>query len=170
MKSLVVAAMAAAVLMTGCARPTEDALWQQVQQTKARGSFDSTLQAAQNLIREFPDGKNASAALFLLGDINQNLKHDYPAAIRYYRAFAEKYPADSSAPIAMFVVGFIYNNNLQKYDSAKAAYESFMAKFPNHPLVASAKFEIDNLGKTPEEIISSKKEVAEQSKKQSRRK
>ena len=169
MKSLMLAVSAAALLVVGCARPTEEALWQQVQQTKAHGNYDSTVLSAQHLLKEYPDGKNAPAALFLLGDLNQNLIHNYPAAINYYRAFAEKYPADSSAPIAMFVVGFIYNNNLQMYDSARAAYEAFMAKFPNHALVASARFELENLGKTPEEIISSKKEVAEQPKKQSRR-
>ena len=170
MKVIVVCALTAAALIVGCSRPTEDALWEQVRQTRARGSFDSTIQAAQNLIREYPDGKKASAALFLLGDLHQNLKHDFPAAIAYYRSFAQKYPADSSAPVAMFIVGFIYNNNLQMYDSAKGAYESFMAKYPDHPLVASAKFELENLGKTPEEIIATKKQVTELPKHQARRK
>ena len=70
----------------------------------------------------------------------------------------------------MFFIGFIYNNNLQMYDSARIAYQNFIAKFPNHELAASAKFEIDNLGKTPDEIIGTKKELAVKTKKPSGKK
>ena len=60
----------------------------------------------------------------------------------------------------MFVIGFIYNNNLQMLDSARAAYLAFLQRFPNHDLSASAKFELENLGRTPDAIIGPQKEVA----------
>ena len=42
---------------------------------------------------------------------------------------------------------------------AKVGYERFLSKFPNHELARSAKFELENIGKTPEEILSPKKHV-----------
>ena len=86
MKSLPYAAVAAAFLAAGCARLTEDQLWQKVQETKLSGNADSTMLVCQTLLRQYPDGNKASAALFMLGDVAQNVKHDYPAAVNYYHA------------------------------------------------------------------------------------
>jgi TolA-binding protein len=124
----------------------------------------------QTILREYPNGKDAPAALYKLGEIYQDNKHEYQTAVRYYKAFAERYPDLNSTPVAMFVTAFIYNNNLQMVDSAKVAYMQFLAKFPQHELAASAKFELDNLGRTPDEIIGIKKEVATDSKKLSKKK
>ena len=165
MKSILYAAFAVALVAAGCAKLTEDQLWQKVQETRVSGNTDSTILVCQTLLRQYPDGNKASAALFMLGDVAQNVKHDYPAAVNYYHAFVTKYPDLNSTPVAMFVIGFIYNNNLQMLDSARTAYLAFLQRFPNHDLAASAKFELDNLGKAPDDIIGRQKEVAVKPKK-----
>ena len=165
MKSILYSALALGIVFAGCAKLSEDQLWQKVEETRVRGNYDSTIQVCQTLLKEYPDGKNASAALYMLGDMSQNATHNYAAAVNYYHAFVTKYPDLNSTPVAMFVMGFIYNNNLQMVDSARAAYNVFLAKFPNHELAASAKFELDNLGKTPDEIIAMKKSMDEKPKK-----
>ena len=170
MKSIVYFIIALGIVLPGCARLSEDQLWQKVEETRARGNYDSTIQVCQTLLKQYPDGKDASAALYMLGDISQNATHNYAAAVNYYHAFASKYPDLNSTPVAMFVIGFIYNNNLQMVDSARVAYNAFLAKFPNHELAASATFELDNLGKTPDEIIAMKKSLDEKSKKSSKKK
>jgi TolA-binding protein len=170
MKYLFLSSVAFGIFVAGCARLSEDQLWQKAEETRAKGNYDSTIQVCQTLIRQYPDGKNASAALYMLGDVCQNAKHDYPAAVNYYHAFVTRYPDLNATPVAMFVIGFIYNNNLQMLDSARAAYNAFIAKFPKHELAASARFELDNLGKTPDEIIATKKDVAEKSKKPPKKK
>ena len=158
------------LLLIGCTKMTEDELWQKVDQSRASGNSDSTIQMCQAILKEYPEGKNASAAMYLIAETYQNSKHDYHAAVYYYSAFVKKYPDLNSTPVAMFITAFIYNNNLQMFDSARVAYENFIAKFPNHELAASAKFEIDNLGKTPDEIIGVKKELAVKTKKTARKK
>jgi outer membrane protein assembly factor BamD (BamD/ComL family) len=55
--------------------------------------------------------------------------------------------------VALFQIGFIYNNKLGNVDSARIAYEQFLAKFPQHELAPYAKFELDNLGKSPDTIL-----------------
>lgn len=170
MKSMLYSAAAAVLLLAGCAKLTEDQLWQKVEDTRKTGNYDSTIQVCQALLRQYPDGKDASAALYMIGETYQNGKHDYHAAINYYHAFVNKYPDLNSTPVAMFVIGFVYNNNLQMIDSARVAYQAFIEKFPNHELAPSAKFELDNLGKTPDEIIAIKKDLAEKSKQSARKK
>ncbi len=167
---ITVYAIAGVVLfLAGCAKMTEDEMWQKAEQSRASGNVDSTIQMCQAILREYPDGKNASAALFMLGE-TYNGKNDFRAAVNYYGAFVKKYPDSSSTPLAMFFIGFIYNNNLQIADSARVAYQNFITRFPAHELAASAKFELDNLGKTPDEIIGMKKEITAKTKKTSNKK
>ncbi len=158
------------LFLIGCAKMTEDELWQKVEQSRASGNLDSTIQMCQATIKDYPQGKNASAALYMIAETYQNGKHDYRAAVNYYSAFVKQYPDLNSTPVAMFITAFIYNNNLQMFDSARVAYQNFITRFPNHELAASAKFEIDNLGKTPDEIIDTKKELAVKTKKLSGKK
>lgn len=148
------------LFLFGCSTMSEDELWQKVEQARTGNNFDSTIQVCQAIVREYPNGRKASAALYLLGETYQNGKHDYHTAINYYQAFVKKYPDLNSTPIAMFIIGFIYNNNLQMIDSARITYQEFVTKFPNHDLAASAKFELENLGKSPDEIVGTNKDVA----------
>jgi hypothetical protein len=53
----------------------------------------------------------------------------------------------------MFLIGYLYNNELHHLDSAAAAYRRFLEKYPNHEMALSAQFELDNLGKSPEELL-----------------
>lgn len=148
------------LFLFGCSKMTEDELWQKVEQSRTGSNFDSTIQVCQMIIQEYPNGRKASAALYLLGETYQNGKHDYLAAITYYQAFVKKYPDLNSTPVALFIIGFIYNNNLQMIDSAKITYQEFVTKFPIHDLASSAKFELENLGKSPDEIVGTNKDVA----------
>ncbi len=150
------------LFLFGCSKMTEDELWQKVEQSRIANNFDSTIQVCQRIVQEYPNGQKASAALYLLGETYQNGKHDYRTAINYYQSFVKKYPDLNSTPVAMFIIGFIYNNNLQQMDSARIAYQEFVTKFPNHDLTSSAKFELENLGKSPDEIIGTNKDVAVQ--------
>ena len=160
MKLLASFIIGCSLFLFGCTKLTEEELWQKVEQSRTGGNFDSTIQVCQIIVQEYPNGQKASAALYLLGETYQNGKHDYHTAINYYQAFVKKYPDLNSTPVAMFIIGFIYNNNLQKIDSARIAYQEFVTKFPNHDLASSAKFELENLGKSPDEIVGTNKDVA----------
>jgi len=168
MKVILIVIPIIAVLFAGCAKMTEDELWQKAELAKAAHNADSAIVLCQTLLSNYPEGKNAPAALFLIAE-SYNAKSDFHTAVNYYAAFAKKYPDLNATPLAMFFVGFIYNNNLQMPDSAKIAYQNFIAKFPTHDLAKSAQFELDNLGKTPDEIIGAKKDVAAKPKKVSKK-
>ena len=170
MKSMLYCIAMIVCVFAGCRKLTEDELWQKVELSRANTNFDSTIQVCQTILKQYPEGPRASAAMYMIAETYQNGKHDYHAAVDYYHAFATKYPDLNSTPVAMFVIGFIYNNNLQMYDSARVAYQAFITGFPTHELTTSAQFEVDNLGKTADEIIAMRKELVDKNKKPSKRK
>jgi TolA-binding protein len=68
---------------------------------------------------------------------------------RFYRLF----PSSPNAPKMLFLAGFTYNNDLHLIDSARVLYAAFLEHYPSDPMAASARFELDNLGKSPDEFI-----------------
>src|SRR4030065_318958 len=62
---------------------------------------------------------------------------NYPAAIEHLTQIVQDYP-----------------------ESAARASRMFLAAYPRHPMAQSAQFELDNLGKAPEDLLP-KDEVAE---------
>lgn len=57
---------------------------------------------------------------------------------------------------SLFFVGYIYANEVKQPKSLEIAekyYTMLLEEFPSHELCPSAKVEIDNLGKNPEDII-----------------
>ena len=82
----------------------------------------------------------------------------YYHAIKGFNEFLTKYPKNEKAPNVLFLIAFTYNNQLQDAENAKKTYEEFLKKYPNNDLANSAKFEIQNLGKSIDNLPGFKKE------------
>lgn len=78
---------------------------------------------------------------------------DFNKAIRLYSRAFEKFPDNPKRSTALFMIAFIYANDLGDLDKARDGYERFLKAFPDDELAQSARIELDNLGKSPEEII-----------------
>ncbi len=78
---------------------------------------------------------------------------NYNKAIELYQNIMTHMPQHKRASTALFMTGFIYANDLNQLDKAKETYETFLQKYPNDELAESAKMELANLGKSPEELI-----------------
>jgi TolA-binding protein len=153
MKSVGIGMVVVVFFIAGCAKLSENDLWTKVEQTRADGNYDSTIQVCKQILKDYPDGQKTSSAIYSLAETYQDRLQDFRTAVSYYSLFAQKFPNDTLAPAAMFLVGFLYNNDLQMYDSARDAYQQFLDKFPNNELASSARFELTNLGKSPEELL-----------------
>lgn len=77
----------------------------------------------------------------------------YEKALGIYDQILANYPAHPTAAKALFMKAFMYENDLKNLDSAKVTYQSFMAKYPNDEFADEAAFLLENLGKSPEELI-----------------
>lgn len=64
-----------------------------------------------------------------------------------------RYPDYKYLPDALFFKGFIQENHLKDMAAAKKTYEDFLKRFPNHELADQVAVTIENLGKSPEELV-----------------
>jgi outer membrane protein assembly factor BamD (BamD/ComL family) len=74
-------------------------------------------------------------------------------AIDAYGLYCREYPAGKQTPLAMFLIGYLYNNELHDIDSAASAYRRFLERYPDSEMATSARFELNTLGKSPEEAL-----------------
>jgi len=156
------------VALVGCSKPTAEEYFAQAQQSaeEARRTVDSlrtvqdlpklfqpAIDGFTKLIDAYPGSAEAETAQFMVATIRNNDTHEPLLAIEAYKKYAEHYPDGKQAPLAMFLVGYLYNNEVHNLDSAGAAYRRFLEKYPENEMASSAQFELNTLGKSPEELL-----------------
>ncbi len=77
---------------------------------------------------------------------------EIPKAIELYDWIIDQYPTHARASTSLFLKAFTYDNDLKNYEQAGKFYHEFLAKYPNDEFAESAKFLLDNLGKSEEEL------------------
>jgi TolA-binding protein len=167
MKSLI-ALLIILLSLAGCSKQTPEQLMQQAQtaQQQAQRTVDSlgrkadvpalfapVMAAYEEVVNDYPSAPEAEQALFRLADLRMNVMREPQKSVDSFKQYVERYPAGSKAPTAMFMVGYIYNNEMNNIDSAAAAYRRFLQLFPEDELATSAQFELNNLGKKPEDLF-----------------
>ena len=95
-----------------------------------------------------------STLLFRAGQVANGMK-DYPQAIALWEEVLTKYPKSKEAAGARFSQAFTYEYYLGDIEKAKTAYQDFITRYPDNELAGQAKISMDNLGKTPEEMLKS---------------
>lgn len=126
------------------------------------------MQLANELVKEYisyadthKDSPEAPDYLYSAADLSLNIGKS-KEALDLYNQIIYKYPDYVKAPECLFLVGYIYENYFEQYGKAKEIYESFLKKYPNHEFADDAKISIENMGKSPEELIKSFEEKNQQ--------
>jgi TolA-binding protein len=90
--------------------------------------------------------------IFKAGEISMGIGQGN-LAVKYFQTVVEDHPEFAKAPEALFLCGFC--EETLNVDTAKARqyYESFIRQFPQHRLAQDAKFSVQNLGLTDEQLI-----------------
>jgi tetratricopeptide (TPR) repeat protein len=145
----------ALAFLIGCSSLSDEELWKKVELAKANHNWDSTIQVSQRILKEFPDGRFGGWARFALAE-SYRFKNQPREALDHYKLFVQKYHDMQPGALSLFLVGYIYSNDLHMNDSAKFYFEQFLVKYPNHELVPSVKFELESIGKSPQEVFDEK--------------
>lgn len=140
-------------VLTGCGKPDPEDYVGKATVAMNEMKFASAIEEFEKLTNDHPKSIQAEQAMFTIAKIYGDDLKNFPKAIDAYKRYGEKYPDGAQAPLAMFLTGYIYHNELDDLDKARAVFESFLAKFPNHEMAQSASFELQNLGKKPEELL-----------------
>jgi outer membrane protein assembly factor BamD (BamD/ComL family) len=101
---------------------------------------------------QFPDDPETPATLFKAGDMAMNLNMGQKA-IGIFDRIMEYYPDYEKTPQCLFLKGYIYENDFRDLQMAKQIYEEFLEKYPDDEFADDAAISIQNLGKSPEELI-----------------
>ena len=74
-------------------------------------------------------------------------------AISTLDTLIKRYPDYKYLPDAIFFKGFIQENHLKDFAAAEKTYKDFLKRFPNHELAAQVVVIIENIGKSPDEMV-----------------
>lgn len=155
------------LLVFSCSKPTDQENLDQAKNLIKEKKIDEAVKILEKILNEHPESNVAPKALVELGtlyqgqlDPNVARNESFNRSQKYFREVYDKYPKSEEAPNSLFMSAFILANDLRKYDEATMTYKLFIEKYPDHPLVQSAKDELENMGLSPEEILK-KKSVAE---------
>ncbi|MBU0711129.1 tetratricopeptide repeat protein [bacterium] len=143
------------MMFVNCSRDkvkTAEGYWDLGRESFNNKKYVESIAHYQKLVKRFPQDTLAIRALFSVAEIYKNNLQDFSKSIESYNQILEKYSEDPKTPNASFMIGYIYANDLNDYESAKTSYEKFIKIYPDHMLVPSAQWEIENLGKSLDEI------------------
>jgi TolA-binding protein len=101
---------------------------------------------------KFKESPEAPDYLYKAADISLNINKSREALDLYNRIIYQ-YPDFKKVPECLFLVAYIYENYEQNFGKAKEVYEMFIAKYPTHDFADDAAISIQNMGKSPEELI-----------------
>jgi TolA-binding protein len=128
----------------------------------ASGNFtmdEKGMQTANELVaayldyaEKFKESPDAPDYLYKAADISLNINKS-KEALDLYNRIIYQYPDYKKAPECLFLVAYIYENYMQNFGKAKEIYEMFIAKYPDHDFADDAAISIQNMGKSPEELI-----------------
>jgi tetratricopeptide (TPR) repeat protein len=93
---------------------------------------------------------------------NAYYTQQFDRALYLYEWFQTAYPDDLKAPQALFMRAFIYDNDLEQYETAGRLYQEFIEKHPDDDFADDAEVLLENLGKSPEEMMQSLEERAKE--------
>jgi outer membrane protein assembly factor BamD (BamD/ComL family) len=126
-------------------------------------------QAAQLVVlydafaKDWPKDSAAATCLYKAAEMSINLNKGNDA-IGYFDRVIKEYPEYSRVPEAYFLKGFVYEISLMNLTKAREAYAEFLQKYPKHELSDDAQISMENLGKSPEQVLMEAQKKIEQAK------
>ncbi len=165
MKRLIYLGLIGLFLVTACSKKdTKDqTLFDEAQKQMKEENYPMAMVKYLSIVKDYPKGDYYAKSLMELGNIyNAKLittmspAENEHMAIYYYKKVFNEFPVSTHAEQALFLTGFIYANELKDQDSAKINYNLFLEKYPNSQLASSVKGELQNIGKTPDDVIDKK--------------
>ncbi|HZV68105.1 MAG TPA: tetratricopeptide repeat protein [Saprospiraceae bacterium] len=107
--------------------------------------------ASEAAVMANPNMPQAAEYLHRAAETARTLRN-IPKAITLYDWIIDKYPTDKRGATSLFLKAFTFDNDLKDYVNAKKYYEEFLAQYPDNEFTPSAKFLLENLGKSEEEL------------------
>jgi TolA-binding protein len=115
---------------------------------------NSLIRLYMSFADKYPSDTSSPVYIFRAADLASK-SGDVHSAVNIFGKLVKTYPDHRNTPVAVFLQGFIYENQAGDPMKAKPYYEEFLSKYPDHPMAPDVSFSLENLGKSPEELIRS---------------
>ncbi|NTW33568.1 MAG: tetratricopeptide repeat protein [Bacteroidetes bacterium] len=106
----------------------------------------------KDFAKEYPKDTNSVNFLFKAASLSMNIGQA-KQSVELFDKIITDYPDFSKVSDCMFLKAFVYDEKLKDLVNAKVAYKAFLEKYPTHDFAKDAKACLNNLGKTPEQLI-----------------
>ncbi|HHZ64691.1 MAG TPA: hypothetical protein EYN38_10745 [Flavobacteriales bacterium] len=113
---------------------------------------DKLVATYRDFVSKYPEDEKSPEYLFKAAEVSMGMESSESALACYKQVYTD-YPDYAKASTALFLEGFVYETQTANLVMAQKCYNEFMDKYPNHTLADDAKFSVENLGKSDEEII-----------------
>lgn len=140
-------------LLASCSRKSDAELYSEGLAAEKGNDMPLALAQYAEAVERYPSTAYAESSQYRTAMVLMNGEGDKRAAAAAQLKFYAMFPMSANAPSMLFLAAFTYNNDLRNLDSAKLLYEEFLAKYPSHDMARSAQFELQTLGKSPNELI-----------------
>ena len=117
-----------------------------------RGNALKFVDGTEAFALTLPDHKETPDYLYKAAEVARSLR-TMPKAMSLYDWILEKYPNHDKGPTTLFIKGFLLEQEFGQDDEARKIYEKFIIDYPDHEMASSAKFLLNNMGKSDEEIL-----------------
>lgn len=98
--------------------------------------------------------QDTAAAMYLYRAVNLSMGMGQgEVAMQLINRSINEYPKSPRYAETVFLKAYVYENLLGKLGSASEIYRDFIHRFPDHELADDAQMAIQNMGKTPEELV-----------------
>lgn len=101
---------------------------------------------------KYPEDTMGATYLFKAADFYRYM-HKPLKSIALYGSIYDRYPTIAKHPYALFLQAFTYENEVGNEHASKILYEKFLKLYPEHPIANDVRTTLNNLGKTPEQLI-----------------
>tara|TARA_B110000914_G_C15457052_1_gene443922 strand:+ start:172 stop:717 length:546 start_codon:yes stop_codon:yes gene_type:complete len=74
-------------------------------------------------------------------------------AIEVYNNLYQNFKGSENSSDALFMMAFLHENNMGNKEKAKVYYQKYLDEFPTKEFAKDAQFSLDNIDKTPEQLM-----------------
>jgi tetratricopeptide (TPR) repeat protein len=98
-----------------------------------------------------PDSPKAPQNLYKASEISQTLRTTVKT-LSIFDWMIDRYPTFEKSSNALFLKAYLLDEEFDKKEEARVFYIHFLEQYPDHQLASSAKFLLENIGKSDAEI------------------
>lgn len=143
------------VILAACGDQDPSKNLEKAYDLRDRGQVAEALTLFEGITQNHADTPEAPEAMYVCAQIYFNEQRDPVKAATTYELIAEKYPESSWAHRGLFSAAYTYANEIRNLERARSAYERYLTDYPDSSMAATAQFELENLGRSPEELLES---------------